>query len=172
MDAVNLRKAGRTYDDIGIALGISKSAAHQLVSKWLHETHDKLRESAQELRTIEANRLDEMQAAIYPQALKGDLLAVDRCVKISAARRALFGLDAPTKVETTGKDGGPIQVAQAVFDAKKLSVAELEQFTSLFERASTEPESTTASLQHLAVAKGNGAAKTPANGHSNGKVTT
>ena len=42
---------------------------------------------------MEAMRLDELQNAIWPQALLGDIAAIDRCLAIMKRRAAMLGLD-------------------------------------------------------------------------------
>lgn len=55
-------------------------------------------------------------------ALEERLKAVDRVLKLNAELRQLHGLDAPTRTEHTGKDGGPI-----VFDLSRLTDEQLER---------------------------------------------
>ena len=43
-------------------------------------------------RAAEAERLDMLYRAAYPKALKGDLVAVDKCLRISEARVRLAGI--------------------------------------------------------------------------------
>lgn len=109
--AVALRKAGRTYDQIRRALGISKGAAVKAVQRGLFEMREETSKDAEDLRVMEAARLDEAQAAIWAKVVAGDLAAIDRFTRISQRRAALHGLDAPTRTQVTGKDGGPIQHA-------------------------------------------------------------
>jgi hypothetical protein len=56
------------------------------------------RELAKELRELENLRLDAMFAAVYPMAIKGDVRAVDTCLRIMTRRAAINGLDAPRGV--------------------------------------------------------------------------
>jgi hypothetical protein len=48
---------------------------------------------AEQLRALELERLDEMQAGVYGAALQGDLAALDRCLTIMERRCRLLGLD-------------------------------------------------------------------------------
>lgn len=56
-------------------------------------------ETAQSLRILELNRLDQLQSAIMPDALSGNLKAVDRVLKIMAHRANLVGLNAPARID-------------------------------------------------------------------------
>jgi hypothetical protein len=99
--AVSLRMGGRTFADIGEALGISKQAAHNLVVTALKEITDKTAEDAETLRRLELERLDFMRNAIWGAVIKGDVMAIDRALRISKRMAELLGLDAPTKTDVT-----------------------------------------------------------------------
>ena len=93
--AVSLRIAGATFAQIGERLGVSTQAAHKMVVKHLEETRRLTAESAEQLRDMELKRLDAMQAALWPDAMRGDEQKVDRVIRIMGRRAALLGLDAP-----------------------------------------------------------------------------
>jgi predicted XRE-type DNA-binding protein len=99
--AVKLRLQGMTFTEIGEAMEIDRSSAYRLVKGEL----DRLNEQSQELtfyhRELELQRLDAALNAIWPQIEAGDLLAIDRLIKISQQRSKLLGLDAPEKIEQT-----------------------------------------------------------------------
>lgn len=88
--ALDLRRAGWSFDDIAAEVGYSgKGAAHTAVRKGIS---DIVRESAQELIELELSRLDDMFAGFYEQARNGDLFAVDRALKIMDQRAKFLGL--------------------------------------------------------------------------------
>jgi hypothetical protein len=60
-----------------------------------------VQEPADELRTLEVERLDAAAAAIYPSVKQGQYGAIDRWIKIMERRAKLLGLDAPTKTDVT-----------------------------------------------------------------------
>lgn len=103
--AVSLRIAGATFAQIGERLGVSTQAAHKMVVKHLEETRRLTAESAEQLRDMELKRLDAMQAALWPDAMRGDEQKVDRVVRIMARRAKLLGLDAPDKIAPTDPTG-------------------------------------------------------------------
>ena len=110
MRALELRKAGVSYSDIAKSLGYkSASGAFAAVRSALIKT---LREPADELRALELERLDALWFTYYPMAKRGDLQAMDRCIKIMERRAKMLGIDAPQRTETTGAGGGPIQIEQ------------------------------------------------------------
>jgi len=91
--ALELRKAGASFEDIARQLGYaSKSGAYKAVTTALRAT---IQQPADELRALEAARLDAMLLGIYADARKGNVLKIDRVLKIMARRADLFGLDAP-----------------------------------------------------------------------------
>ena len=88
--ALELRRAGLTYDEIAATVGYTnKSAACKAVKAAIA---DITRESAQELLSLELERLDDMQAGLYKGARSGDPAAVDRVLKIIDQRARFLGL--------------------------------------------------------------------------------
>jgi hypothetical protein len=91
LQALELRKAGATFDRIAQELGYaSKGAAYNAVMAGLKET---LREPAAEVRKLELERLDRLQLVVWPRALNGDTEALERCLQIMKQRAALEGLN-------------------------------------------------------------------------------
>jgi hypothetical protein len=89
-DALTLRADGHTFDSIGDELGITRQAAQQLVTRAIS---DLPKESIAEVRALESLRLDALQAAIWADALAGDVRAVDRVLRIMERRARMLGLD-------------------------------------------------------------------------------
>jgi hypothetical protein len=87
---LELRRAGVHPTEIARQLHISKATVYARIKGGLTRT---LKEPAAEVRDLEADRLDRLQAAIWPKALRGDLRAVDRVIRISERRAELLGLD-------------------------------------------------------------------------------
>lgn len=99
--ALELRKAGATYDQIARQVGFSeRGAAYRAVQTALLEI---TQEPAQEVRQLELERLDAMLLGLWPAARKGKEGAVDRVLRIMERRAKLLGLDAPVKAEMGGK---------------------------------------------------------------------
>jgi hypothetical protein len=89
--ALELRKAGVAYAVIAERLGYkTESGAWRAVMSALKKT---LREPADELRKLEAERLDGLWLAIISMAKAGNLGAIDRALKIQDRRAKLLGLD-------------------------------------------------------------------------------
>ena len=101
--ALELRKAGVSYEDIAKALGWAhKSGAFMAVRRQIAMVR---REPAEALITLEAERLDKLLMSVWKQAVNGNFGAVDRVLKIMERRAKLLGLDAPTKIAPTNPEG-------------------------------------------------------------------
>lgn len=94
-EALSLRLAGLTYEQIGERLKISPSGAANLIARSLSRAEQM---SVDQLRATENARLDRAQMAIWPQVLQGDQKAIGMFLRISAARRQMNGLNAPVKL--------------------------------------------------------------------------
>ena len=111
--ALELRKAGVTYEEIAKRVGYnSKGRCYDAIMRLLRKT---AQEPADEVRRLEINRLDALWLRAYTQVQKGDLGAIDRCLRIMERRARLLGLDAPLRHELTGEDGQPFLV-RVVYD--------------------------------------------------------
>ena len=96
-----LRVRGLTYAEIGAELGISAQAAHAHVKKYLQETAASTAEVAEEVRTLELDRLDKMLSCLWGAVLDGDPRAVEKALKVMERRAKMLGIDAPTVVHQT-----------------------------------------------------------------------
>lgn len=106
--ALELRKRGMSYSDIAAAIGYkSPSGAHQAVAHALKKT---LREEADGLREMEAERLDALLDAVWDKAMRGNKDAVDRVLRIMERRARLLGLDAQGPTAAISSDGQTLTV--------------------------------------------------------------
>lgn len=98
--ALELRKAGATYDQIARQVGYhNRGNAYRAVHLALKEI---TAEPATEVIKLELERLDAMLLGLWPAARKGKEAAVDRVLRIMERRAALLGLDAEKKVNLSG----------------------------------------------------------------------
>ena len=99
--ALELRKAGATYQQISDQLGYSnyKSAARSVKTA----LERLVREPAEELRNMELERLNHMLLTLWPRVQGGEYPAIDRAIRIGERIAALTGYDRviPTTVSTT-----------------------------------------------------------------------
>jgi hypothetical protein len=99
--ALELRQAGHTFDAIAAQLGYaSRSTAYRAVSRALQRIRAQADQTAEQLRQLEDARYDRMLRAIDDKVQQGDVAAIDRALRISKARRELWGLDAPVQIQS------------------------------------------------------------------------
>ena len=97
--ALELRKAGVGFQEIADQLGYKDaSGAYRAIRAALRAI---IKEPAEEVLALELARLDAMLAGIWLDARKGNVLKIDRALKIMARRADLLGLDAPKRFEGT-----------------------------------------------------------------------
>lgn len=101
--ALELRKAGATYDQIARQLGYhNRGNAYRAVKTALQ---DITLELAEEVRDMELARLDTALLAIWPEVRKGSLPHIDRFLKIQNQRAQYLGLYSPVKIAPTTPSG-------------------------------------------------------------------
>ena len=131
--ALELRLAGATLSAIAGKLGYaSESSAYNAIKAVMAKT---VAAPSAELREIETRRYDKLLFAIWPAAMKGDLDAIDRVLKIAAQRARLLGLDAPVKLADA--DGAPLGVT--VFDLM-LAAAKMVQIEGAAQAAQVQEQ--------------------------------
>lgn len=112
--AIALRLAGMDWQTIADRLDYSSRAAACVdVNRALEANLAEQSQAADTLRETETLRLDRLQAAAWPSAVKGDLKAIETVLKVIDRRVKLQGLDMPLRAELSGPDGGPMQLQHA-----------------------------------------------------------
>lgn len=91
--ALDLRVAGKTYHQIGAALGIDTSTAHRIVKEALEEMSSQHEELTEQVRSMELSRLDAMIDGLWPRASTGDEKAVSAVLGIMERRARYVKLD-------------------------------------------------------------------------------
>lgn len=97
LEAMELRKSGKTYVQIGTELGISDVAAYNLVRRAINRLDDATTEIADSVRRLELDRLDHMLEKLKPKLDNGNIKAIETAIKIQERRSKYLGLDAPEK---------------------------------------------------------------------------
>lgn len=95
LEALSLRLAGLSWEQIGDRLDIDPDSARHLVNRSLERAENR---AANEMRDIENARLDRAQAAIWSKVLEGDLGAINTFVRISQRRATMNGFDSPRHI--------------------------------------------------------------------------
>lgn len=92
--ALEMRKQGQSWWYIAEKLGITESAASNLVSHAITAAANLVDEGMKRnLLALEVERLDELQRAVWTDAVGGDIRAVEAALKIIQARSKVLGLD-------------------------------------------------------------------------------
>ena len=102
LKALELRKRGMNYTQIGEKLGCARNTACRYVLSELENLADKCREEAVQVRDLELHRLDDLYLKAWEAVEEGDLPAIDRCLRVQERRAKLLGLDAAEKIEHSG----------------------------------------------------------------------
>lgn len=133
--AMELRRAGASFAEIGRHLQVSKQHAHRIVLAGLDELRAMREESAEEVRTIELQRIDAITMAHWPsrKTYKSGIILL----KAMERRSRLLGLDAPQKIARTTPDGLPTE--KPAIDPTKLSDADLAELEALYLKAGAGP---------------------------------
>lgn len=113
--ALELRKAGATYEAIAQALGYNgANGAWQAVKRGIEQG---IQEPAAELRYIQYERLNNMLLVEWPKVQSGDENAIRTCLQIMDKMDRLMGTDAPIKTEVDVSIDGAIIVAEVDGDS-------------------------------------------------------
>ncbi|MGW4639569.1 hypothetical protein ACWEN6_13625 [Sphaerisporangium sp. NPDC004334] len=92
--AVQLRLAGVTYDKIATQLGYAGAgAASKDVTRALQAAAREQHENSEELLRLEIDRLDRLMAAVWANALSGDVKSIEAAERLISRRCVLLGLD-------------------------------------------------------------------------------
>lgn len=125
--AVELKTAGKTYDEIAAEVGYTnRSAARKAVVRALER---KPVESVEEMRKIEGFRLDALTEALSkiifdPEATYDEQIkAINAATRISESRAKLFGLCVPLQIETSGTS-----TLNVVFSSKLRNVTGMSDY--------------------------------------------
>jgi len=127
---LELRKAGKTYTEIGAEIGITASGAYRAVAREMQRLAETARDTAVQVRDLELDRLDALQAASWGKAMDGDATATNAILRIMERRARLLGLDAPEKVAPTSPDGTRPYTEQ---DMRRLTDRQLEDIILRYE---------------------------------------
>ncbi|WP_298209430.1 hypothetical protein [Ferrimicrobium sp.] len=119
--ALELRLQGMTYRQIGDAMGIADSSAHDLVTAALREIPAP---GVELLRREQGETLRLMLRHLWPRIERGEPRAIEVGVRILERQAKLLGLDAPAvkQVEVITKEA----IEAAILDLER-EIAELEE---------------------------------------------
>jgi hypothetical protein len=94
---LELRRAGLTWQRIAEETGYSDhSGAYAAYKRAIKRTQQ---QPADELREQELDRIDRLQLALWPKAMKGDNASINTIVRLMERRARLLGLDTAIKIQ-------------------------------------------------------------------------
>jgi len=94
---LELRRAGLTWQRIAEETGYADhTGAYAAYKRAIKRT---MQQPADELREAELDRIDRLQLALWPKAMKGDNASVNTIVRLMERRARLLGLDLPIKIQ-------------------------------------------------------------------------
>ena len=113
-EVIRLRTAGLKFHEIAERVGYkSRSGAKEAYDAALRLYG---RESVDQLRYVEGERLELMWRRVYARIARSEDLGtvefarlLDSAVRLSQRKSALWGLDAPKQYEVTGEGGGALR---------------------------------------------------------------
>ncbi len=99
--SVELAVGGQTYDEIAREVGYAnRGTAYRVVQQALSQ---RVEEGVDELRRLEQDRLDALQAGVWERALAGDVAAVRTALRILESRCRLLGLHVDDQPRPPGR---------------------------------------------------------------------
>lgn len=94
---LELRRAGLTWQRISEETGFADASGAYLAYK--RAIKRTMQQPADELREQEIDRIDRLQLALWPKAMKGDNASINTIVRLMERRARLLGLDTPIKIQ-------------------------------------------------------------------------
>jgi hypothetical protein len=110
--ALELRLEGKTFQQIGAAIGMSDVGAKYVIERILMRNEGDLKQKAEEARQEELERLRKLLTFMWEGAKTGNPKSAQVVLQISQRVSRLKGLDAPVTVQGTG-EGGAITIEVA-----------------------------------------------------------
>ncbi len=131
--ALTLRRQGGSYRKIadqlatqpGISDKYSEGSAYSDVMAELLRMSATMSETADAVRYLELERIDEMFASIWPYAKQGDYQAIERVLRLMEARGKYLGLFATEKAGPRGAGGVNSTTTTMTNDGTTLSIREV-----------------------------------------------
>lgn len=99
--AFELRKAGKSFRQIGEMLDYSHEMVRKDIQSIIDELVSETRRDAEELIAVELARLNDLMFAMWPDARRGELKSVMAVLKIIERRTKLLGLEVNRQISVT-----------------------------------------------------------------------
>ena len=161
---LELRRAGLTWQRIAEETGYADhTGAYAAYKRAIKRT---MQQPADELREAELDRIDRLQLALWPKAMKGDNASINTIVRLMERRARLLGLDTPIKIQqdVVNWDGNE-SIDRAVRELAALLTANdavsISESPMAIEASEVEPVTAGDGLEELADLVGPGMGQDP-----------
>lgn len=115
------RIAGASLQQIADKFEISTGRVHQIISEAVQRIP---KHEVETIRMMECERLDAMQMAMWPAALKGDIGAVSTILAVMNRRARYLGLDVAEAIDATFIQKAGADDAKREFMARIIAIRE------------------------------------------------
>lgn len=133
VEALRMRAEGKSFAEIGEALGLTVSGVSRLLDRALDRVHEDIKEAAHRHvadQLVKIDRAEEFAARVVfgsSEEAEVKLKAIDRLVRLWERKSKLIGLDSPTRITATVEADRPtpaeIQlVAELATDAEAQAI--------------------------------------------------
>jgi len=146
VQAWELRKSGLSYRAIAKKLEVSHEQIRKDCQAVYSEFSNDALKHAEEWRTLQLERCEDMIVALWPAAQHGDVDAVKALLQVFKRQAALLGMDAPQRMEHSGPDGAPIEIDERITlsqderDSRILTIVERARERSNLALAAIQPD--------------------------------
>lgn len=139
LQALELRKTGATYVEIGKALTppCSGPNAHKLVMSGLGWLRDGIGEAGEDVRSLMLARLDSMLLQLW--ANRKNPRVADTILRVETRRAEILGIDAPRKIAETDPAGNALPPERGL-DLSKLTLQDLIALEAIMSKARRDEE--------------------------------
>ncbi|MFF9787187.1 hypothetical protein [Streptomyces nigrescens] len=107
------RRAGESMESIAASFGVSRGTLAKDFTRAYRSYLEEEKTEADVWRRFQTDRYEALLAAVWPDALAGDVRANEQASKLIDKLCRLNGLDQPVRAEITGADGGPLALSSA-----------------------------------------------------------
>jgi orotate phosphoribosyltransferase-like protein len=121
--ALHLRRGGATFAEIAAELNSDERRVKRIVQDALEDARAQVAASARELQELEASRLDALMGAIWDRAVEGNMLAIDRVLRLMERRAKMLGIDVAERSEEMTPEEIAIEAQRAIQRAQATSGA-------------------------------------------------
>ncbi|MFI7096855.1 hypothetical protein [Streptomyces lydicus] len=127
------RAAGESMTSIAESFGVSRNTLSKDFTRAYKSYLEEEKAEADVWRRFQTDRYEALLAAVWPDALTGDVRANEQASKLIDKLCRLNGWDVPVKAEVSGPDGGPIALASG-------SLEEMEQLFNIARQVHADDE--------------------------------